>query len=219
MSLVCERLRVRRGDFVLDVDLRLDGSAAAIFGPSGAGKTTLLETLAGLIEPERGRIEIGGQTVVDRARRFSLASRRRGVGWVPQESALFPHLDVRANVLYGTRRREPPSFARLVEVLELETLLDRRVGGLSGGERRRVAIARALAPDPRLLLLDEPLAGLDDARRHRILPFLERLRRDIGVPLLLVTHLRQEVAAICDEVVLLDDGQVIGQGRPADLLA
>ncbi len=138
---------------------------------------------------------------------------------MPQDGGLFPHLDVRRNVLYGARRQEPDALERLVEVFELDTLLDRRIEGLSGGERRRVAIARALVTAPRLLLLDEPLAGLDDARRRRILPFLERARREFGVPLLFVTHRREEVADLCDEVVLLDGGKVAGRCSPHELLA
>lgn len=218
MTVVCEGLVVRRGAFRLEADLRLSSAATAIFGPSGAGKSTLLETLAGLLLPVSGRIVLGERTLVDVARGRTVPSRARGVGWVPQEGALFPHLDVRANVLYGARGAEPPSFGRLVEVLELEPLLGRAVAGLSGGERRRVAIARALVPEPRILLLDEPLSGLDDARRQRILPFLERLRREVDVPLLFVTHQRDEAAWLCDEVVLLEAGRVVGQGPPDELL-
>ena len=214
MSLRLAGLRVERGEFRLELDAELAAPATALFGDSGSGKTTLLETVAGLIRPAAGRIELSGETIDDVGTGLHVPSRRRRVGWVPQEGALFPHLSVRSNVLYGARDAPADGLARVVDAFELAPLLDRRIAGLSGGEQRRVALARALLSRPRLLLLDEPLAGLDRGRRDRILPFLERTRAEFGVPLVYVTHQIDEIAALCDEVLTLESGRLAGRAAP-----
>jgi molybdate transport system ATP-binding protein len=214
MSVLLSRVAVERGTFRLEVDARLDAPATALFGPSGSGKSTLIEAIAGLQPLTEGRIELAG-VELEVAGRSRLPPRRRRVGWVPQEGALFPHLDVRSNVLYGAADGRDADLARIVEVFELGALMERRVDGLSGGERQRVALARALLASPRILLLDEPLAGLDRARRRRILPFLERLRHEFDVPLVYVTHQVDEIVELCDDVLALDEGRVAGRGPEA----
>jgi molybdate transport system ATP-binding protein len=217
VSVRLEELRVERGDFRLELSARLERGATAIYGPSGAGKSTLLETIAGLERPRGGRVELDGRTLDDG--RVHVPPRDRRVGWVPQDGALFSHLTVRGNILYGVRGGAPAGLARTLEVFELVPLLERRIGGLSGGELRRVALARALLVEPRLLLLDEPLAGLDRSRRERILPYLERLRAEFDVPLLYVSHEPDEIVALCDEMLVLDQGRLVAQGPPAAVLA
>jgi molybdate transport system ATP-binding protein len=161
--------------------------ATAVMGPSGAGKTSLLEAVAGLRPRTRGRIAVDGDALLDDARGVRVPPERRRIGYVPQDAQLFPHLSVRENVLFGARAAGG-RVSGVLEVLELTRLLDRRPSTLSGGERQRVALARALATDPRLLLLDEPLAGLDVGLRDRVLPYLLRLRAEWNVPTLYVTH-------------------------------
>jgi molybdate transport system ATP-binding protein len=217
VSVELERVVVRRGTFRLEIDARLESTTTALYGPSGAGKSTLVEAIAGLHPLEAGRIALAGELLEDARTGFRLPSRRRRVGWVPQDGALFPHLDVRGNVLFGAGRGRENDLGRIAEAFELGPLLDRRIDGLSGGERRRVALARALLASPRLLLLDEPLAGLDGARRRRILPFLERVRGEFGVPLVYVTHQHDEIVELCDEVLVLDEGRLAGRG-PAPLV-
>gem|GEM_PF-44161 len=218
--------------FVLRVAAEL-GGAAAILGPSGAGKTALLESIAGL-RPARGRVEVGGQVLQDTAlqdtargdggRGRSLAPERRRLGYVPQEGALFPHLSVRSNLLFGRRRSERRSAAVMAELatvvaaLDLEPLLDRAPRNLSGGERRRVALGRALLARPRLLLLDEPTTGLDPERARKALGRVRQVRRELGVPLLVVTHRPEEAAALADQVVVLEEGQVREAGPVREVL-
>jgi molybdate transport system ATP-binding protein len=203
MSLAIRELLLPLGEITLDVTLELDARTTALFGPSGAGKTTLLECIAGLRTPERGRIELHGRDVT------GLPPRLRGIGYVPQDDALFPHLSVRQNVFYGARE----AGSEAIEVLEIAPLLERSVKRLSGGERKRVALARALLTKPTLLLLDEPLAGVDLALRGRVLEYLVRVRDELAVPTVYVTHHMDEAEAICEEVVLLDRGRVTGRRR------
>ena len=215
-------VRLSLASFSLAVDATLHGRVTALFGASGAGKTTLLEIVAGLRRPQRARIELGERVLTDTEAGIWLPPERRRVGYVPQDGALFPHLSVRANVLYGNRRdtHGPHNFSleSVVETLEIGALLDRpNVGSLSGGERQRVALARALLASPELLLLDEPLAGLDAALKSRILPYLLRVRDEFAVPMLFVSHAPAEVLALCDDVLVLDRGRVIGQGAPREL--
>lgn len=215
------QLRLERKGFTLDVDLRLpERGFTALFGVSGCGKTTCLRAIAGL-ERARGRVEIGAQVWQDDARRIWLPTHRRELGYVFQEASLFPHLSARANIEFGLKRtpsaRRRVQMDQAIELLGLEHLLDRSPHTLSGGEGQRVAIARALVTSPRLLLMDEPLSALDAPRRAEVLPYLERLQRELDIPILYVSHAREEVLQLAQEVVLLEAGRVLAQGG-ADIL-
>lgn len=217
------RLQLPRGGFELDVDLRLPGEGVSVlFGPSGCGKTTVLRALAGL-ERAAGRVALGGEVWQDDAAGLFLPPHRRPIGYVIQEAALFPHLDVRRNLEYG-RKRSGADGARVdldavVDLLGIAPLLARRPTTLSGGERQRVAIARALATGPRLLLMDEPLAALDAARKAEILPYLERLHRRLALPVVYVTHSMDEAARLADHLVLLEAGRRLADGPLGELTA
>ncbi|MBV8517492.1 MAG: ATP-binding cassette domain-containing protein [Acidobacteria bacterium] len=214
MSIVLRDVVLPLAPFTLDVSFATTRRITALYGPSGAGKTSLLETIAGLRTPATGRIELNERVVFDAAQRVFVPPRARRVGYVPQDDALFPHLSVRQNVSYGATRDGDDdvfAFAHVVDVLELEPLLGRGVAHLSGGERKRVALARALLSRPEVLLLDEPLAGVDVVLRDRVLEYLVRVRDAFPIPMLYVTHQREEVAAICEELVLLDRGRVVDQ--------
>jgi molybdate transport system ATP-binding protein len=200
---------LRQGSFTLDMHVRLDRPVTALFGPSGAGKTTVLDAIAGLRRPASGSISIDGRVLFDRARAVDVRTHRRHVGYVAQEVALFPHMSVRRNVLYGRREGQKLSLEAVAEMLEIEALLDRSVPQLSGGERQRVALARALMSAPELLLLDEPLAAVDVERRRRILPYLERVRDDLRVPIVYVTHDPAEARQLANEVLVLEHGRVV----------
>lgn len=218
------RARVDRGEFVLDVDLLLPGQGVtAIFGPSGCGKTTLLRSTAGLLRPAPGRIVVAGETWQDDAKGLWLPTHRRPLGMVFQDAGLFEHLSVQANLDFGLKRvparARHVSLAQAIELLGIGHLLARRPAQLSGGERQRAGIARALATSPRLLLMDEPLAALDAARKAELLPYFERLARELDIPLLYVTHSLDEVARLADCLVLLDDGHVREQGPVGTLMA
>jgi molybdate transport system ATP-binding protein len=206
---------LRQGDFTLELHERLEVLVVALFGPSGSGKTTALEAVAGLRPPADGVIEVGGRELYSSARRIDLPPRARGIGYVPQDSVLFPHMNVRKNVLYGAGRGAGIALGTVLEILEIEGLIDREVASLSGGERQRVALARALMSSPRLLLLDEPLAALDLSLRRRIVPCLRRIRDELGVPMAYVSHDAGEVRAIADHVIVLDRGRVVASGEPA----
>lgn len=218
------------GEFFLDISFSSEGNATALFGPSGAGKTTVINMIAGLLKPDRGRIELDGEVLFDNAARIDVPAWRRRIGYVFQEGRLFPHLSVRHNLDYGRwasgRAADPTTFNRVTEMLNIGQLLDRRPGRLSGGERQRVAVGRALLMQPRLLLLDEPLASLDAARKRGILPYLERLRDETQVPIIYVSHNAIEVKRIVSHVVQLAAGKVVATGRtelldavPVDMLA
>ena len=202
----------------LRVRLALGSGVTALMGPSGAGKTSLLEVVAGLRPGARGRIAFGDVVWLDTDRGIRLPPNERNAGYVPQDAGLFPHLTVRGNVFFGARVDRGAADAA-IEMLEIRPLLDRYPVSLSGGERQRVALARALAIRPRLLLMDEPLAALDVALRGRILPYLIRIRGECRVPCLYVTHNVGEALALAEHLVLLDDGAVEAEGRPAELLA
>jgi len=213
--------------FTLDVTCTTRAHVTAVFGASGSGKTSLLESLAGL-RPASGMIRFGDHVWLDSMRRVRVPPEHRRVGYVPQDGMLFPHRTVRGNILAGAGRSRSsasgsaPQAAQLdtvCELLELTPLLERRVGTLSGGERQRVAIGRALCSTPHLLLLDEPLAALDVPLRRRVLPFLARVREELAVPMLLVSHDPRTVQALADEVIVLRQGQVISQGAPREVLA
>ena len=195
----------------------------ALFGRSGAGKTTLIDIVGGLVRPDRGRVAVDGQVLVDTERGIFVPSHRRRIGYVFQDSRLFPHLSVRRNLLYGRWFNREPAAAgadldSVVDLLGIGHLLERRPASLSGGEKQRVAIGRALLAHPRLLLMDEPLASLDEARRGEILPYIERLRDEMGVPILYVSHSVAEVARLATTVVILTDGKVTAVGPVADIL-
>ena len=230
-------IRVKQAGFVLDVADRSRVEVLGLFGPSGAGKTTLLETIAGMRCPVRGEIEVDGATLFSATRGIDVPSRDRRIGYVPQEGLLFPHMNVRENLLFGARagpRPQGPGLSHqnpgptppapgigletLAEMLEIAPLLARRVDGLSGGERQRIALGRALMTRPALLLLDEPLAAVDRARRERILPYLLRIRRELHVPLVYVTHDATELAQIADRVLVIVEGTLVEAGAPSDVL-
>jgi molybdate transport system ATP-binding protein len=216
MMMLAVEVEKRLGDFILSAHFESGGGVTAVFGPSGAGKTTLANTIAGLIAPDRGRIAIDGTVLFDSERRVNLPPHRRQVGYIFQEGRLFPHLSVRHNLDYGRRMRGLPADAkqldRIIGMLDIGHLLDRRPGKLSGGERQRVAIGRALLTRPRLLLLDEPLASLDAARKREILPYLERMRDEVGVPMVYVSHQAAELRRIASSVVRLEAGCVAAAG-------
>ncbi|MCW5746286.1 MAG: molybdenum ABC transporter ATP-binding protein [Alphaproteobacteria bacterium] len=221
MSLAID-IRHRLGAFELDVRFESEGRLTALFGRSGSGKTSLVNLVAGLMRPDSGRIAVDGTVLVDTERRIFVPRHRRRIGYVFQEGRLFPHLSVRHNLLYGrwfSRARERRIAAdQVIELLGLAHLLARRPASLSGGEKQRVAIGRALLSDPRLLLMDEPLASLDEARKAEILPYIERLRDELGIPVLYVSHAISEVARLATTVVLMSEGRVLAAGPPADVL-
>src|SRR5262245_41573017 len=206
----------RLGEFSIAARFETAAGVTAVFGPSGAGKTTLVNMIAGLLTPDRGRIALGDTVLFDSEQRINLPPWRRRIGYVFQEGRLFPHLKVAANLDYGRRMcgmaPEPAQTQRIVDLLDIGHVLNRRPGKLSGGERRRVAIGRALLMRPRLLLLDEPLASLDAVRKREILPYLERLRDETGVPMVYVSHNASELRRIASAVVRLDAGRVVAVG-------
>ena len=216
-------IAARFGDFELTAAFESGGGLPALFGPSGSGKTSIMELVGGVRRPTQGRILLGDRVLVDTTRGIFLAPHRRRIGWVFQEGRLFPHLTGRQNLMYGQwftpRRERHESFDRVVDLLGLAHLLDRRPAGFSGGERSRVGIGRALLASPRLLLMDEPLAALDDIRKSEILPYIERLRDEMGVEILYVTHSISEVVRLAGRVVLLSHGQVAASGPTAEVLA
>jgi molybdate transport system ATP-binding protein len=209
----------RLGDFVLDAKFASQESGIiAIYGRSGAGKTSLVNAIAGLLRPDRGRIVIAGEVLFDSAKSINLRTERRRLGYVFQDGLLFPHYSVRGNLIYGRRDGESGiGFDTVVALLGLEPLLDRRPGALSGGEKQRVALGRALLAGPRLLLMDEPLAALDSPRKAEILPFIERLRDELRIPIIYVTHAMEEIVRLADMLVLLSDGRVAAVGTVEDL--
>jgi len=211
-------LVLRQGSFTLEVQTRLDTRITALFGASGAGKTTVLDAIAGLRTPSAGSIVVGSRVLVDRARGVNLPPHHRHIGYVAQDVALFPHMSVRQNVLYGRRDGQRLSLDTVVRMLEIAPFFDRQVPQLSGGERQRVALARALMSAPELLLLDEPFAAVDVERRRRILPYLERVRDELMVPILYVTHDPSEVRQLADYVVILHEGRIVRTGPPETAL-
>ena len=212
----------RLGSFEIDAEFSCatDG-IVALFGRSGAGKTSLVNMLAGLSRPDSGRIEIEGVTVFDSSRGLDLPPERRRIGYVFQEGRLFPHLTLRGNLTYGLRRAPAAErriqLDQIVDLLGLEALLGRRPHDLSGGEKQRVALGRALLANPRLLLMDEPLAGLDQARKDEVLRFIERLRDELTIPIVYVSHAMPEIVRLADTMVLMSEGRVVAVG-PRDEL-
>jgi len=216
------RFQLARGDFSLEVDLTLPGSGVtAVFGPSGCGKSTLLRAIAGLERTTAGYLKVGDELWQDDDQ--FLAPHRRSLGYVFQEPSLFPHLNVRRNLEYGLKRLRKGanrvSMDRAVELLGIGRLLARDPQQLSGGEQQRVAIARALAVSPALLLLDEPLAGLDRQRKQEILPYLDKLQRELRIPMLYVSHSRNEVARLAEHMIVMNAGRVQASGPVTELFA
>jgi len=217
------RLTHRLPGVALDLAFDAPAGLTALFGRSGAGKTTVVNAVAGLLRPDAGRIVAEGTVLLDTDSGICLPPHRRRVGYVFQDARLFPHLTVRQNLLYGNRLApvdEPgATLDRIVELLGIGPLLDRRPGALSGGEKSRVALGRAILAKPRVLLMDEPLAALDEARKAEILPYLERLRDEIGLPMLYVSHSLAEVARLATTIVLIEAGRCTAAGPAADILS
>ncbi|HEY4469027.1 MAG TPA: molybdenum ABC transporter ATP-binding protein ModC, partial [Klebsiella sp.] len=185
----------------------------AVFGVSGAGKTSLINAISGLTRPQQGRIVLNGRVLNDAEKRIYLAPEKRRIGYVFQDARLFPHYKVRGNLKYGMAKNMADQFDKLVDLLGIAPLLDRLPGGLSGGEKQRVAIGRALLTAPELLLLDEPLASLDIPRKRELLPYLQRLAREINIPMLYVSHSLDEIQHLADKVLVLEEGTVKAFGN------
>jgi molybdate transport system ATP-binding protein len=211
-----------QGDFSIAADIRASGRVLALCGPSGAGKTTLLDVIAGLRRPRRGRVAVDDAVFLDTARGIDAPARLRRIGYIFQEPRLFPHLSVAHNLTYGARfaSRGPSlvAVADVVALLGLEPLLGRRPARLSGGEKQRVAIGRALLSNPRVLLMDEPLNAIDDARRHDILQLIETLRDAFAIPIIFVSHRVSEVERLASDIAVIDAGRLVemraGKGAP-----
>lgn len=216
-------VRRRLGAFSLDVAFRgPEEGITALFGSSGSGKSTLVSAIAGLLRPEAGHVRLGAETFFDAAEGIDLPLHRRRIGWVFQDARLFPHMSVRDNLLYGLRRAPAAerriSLDSVVALLGIGELLARRPRALSGGEKQRVGLGRALLAQPRLLLMDEPLASLDAGRKAEILPYVERLRDDVRIPIVWVSHSLEEVGRLADTLVVLDQGHVVASGDVASVL-
>ena len=215
-------IRHRLGAFALDVAFTAPDGITALFGRSGAGKTTVVNAVAGLIRPDEGRVRAGDVVLLDTEAQISLPPHRRRVGYVFQEGRLFPHLTVRQNLTFGRwftgRAERYGDVDHIVSLLGIEALLERRPGRLSGGEKQRVAIGRALLASPRILLMDEPLASLDEARKLEIMPYIERLSREVKIPIIYVTHSINEIARLADTVVAMDAGRSVATGPVGELL-
>lgn len=217
------RLRHDFGGFAVDAAFVAPAGVTALYGRSGSGKTTIVNAVAGLLKPRSGRILADGETLLDTGAGIFVPAHKRRVGYVFQEARLFPHLDVRANLLYGARfapsAASGPGLDQIANLLGIGHLLGRRPGPLSGGEKQRVALGRAILARPRILLMDEPLAALDDERKAEILPYLERLRDEIGVPILYVSHSVAEIARLATTVVALSAGRVLAAGPVGEVLS
>lgn len=221
MSIEVEAFR-RLGSFTLDARFSAAGGLTALFGASGSGKTSVINIISGLLRPDRGTVVVDGRVLVDTARGIDVAKHRRRIGYVFQEPRLFPHLTVRENLLYGrwftggAGRRD--QVDHVVDLLGVGPLLRRRPASLSGGEKQRVAIGRALLSGPRLLVMDEPLSGLDEARKAEVLPYIERIRDDGRVPIVYVSHSMSEVARLATTIVAMADGRVTAAGTVAEVM-
>ncbi|SDT36158.1 molybdenum ABC transporter ATP-binding protein [Bradyrhizobium canariense] len=206
----------QHGEFLLEASFTSEGRVTGLFGASGAGKTSLINIIAGLVRPDRGTIAIDGETLDDTAARIHVPPHRRRIGYVFQDARLFPHLDVSHNLDYGRRMNrladDPAQRTRVVDLLDIGSLLNRRPGQLSGGERQRVAFGRALLSKPRLLLLDEPLGALDEGRKLEILPYLVRLRDEAGIPMVYVSHDAAELRQLATQIVMLRGGRITAFG-------
>jgi len=213
MNLLLKKISLPLTDFPLVLDVEIQNQVTAIFGPSGAGKTSLLDLIAGLRRPQAAFIQLGDRVLTDTATRTNVPTRHRQIGYVPQDLALFPHLSVQQNLLYGCKNNRNPdllfSYEHVTEVLEIGALADRKITNLSGGEKQRVALSRALLASPQILLLDEPLASLDTHLKSKIIPYLARIRDEFHIPMLYVTHDWDEVQALCAEALIMERGQIV----------
>ncbi len=218
MKIELRDIRLPLRHFTLEVDEEFGQPVTGIFGPSGSGKTTLLEVIAGLRRPEKGAVRLNGDVLLDRAKKLFVPPRRRHIGYVPQDLALFPHLNVGRNLRYGFPPDRAPeklfSLEHVAEIMEIGGLLKNPVTQLSGGEQQRVAFARAILSRPRLLLFDEPMSSLDSRLKQRLIPFLLRIRDEFRIPFLYVTHDAAELSALCDEVLLIENGRIVRRGDP-----
>jgi molybdate transport system ATP-binding protein len=220
------RLRKRfpnpEGSFILNVHFRALAGFTILFGPSGAGKTTLLDCISGLNQPEDGRVAIGGEVLYDAEKKRNVAPWKRRIGYVHQDLALFPHMTAEENIAYGlnklSKTERQKRCSEILATFRIGKLRDRRPAQISGGERQRVALARALVTEPRALLLDEPLSALDRLTRSSLISDLRKWNQDHRVPILLVTHQREEVFALGDEVIILDAGRIVAQGQPHEVM-
>ncbi len=216
-------IRRRQGDFQVDVTLQSGPGVTALFGRSGSGKSSVINMVAGLARPDDGHIRVDGKVLFDSGAGIDIAPERRRLGYVFQDSRLFPHLSVNGNLTFGMNRlaasQRRVGFDAVVDVLGIGHLLDRRPAGLSGGERQRVAIGRALLASPRILLMDEPLAALDGSRKAELLPFIARLSRQFAIPILYVSHSMDEVLRLADTLVLMDEGQAKAVGAVESLMS
>jgi molybdate transport system ATP-binding protein len=219
-----ERVSWSAGEFTLALDLKLSERVTGIFGASGSGKTSLLEVVAGLRKPQTGAVSCAGVNYSEAGTGFWLPPEQRKLGYVPQDAALFPHLSVEENIRYGERRSESGTepqfhFTDIVALLGLGALLPASAGGLSGGERQRVALARALVSQATLLLLDEPLASVEQGRRESVLHYLRMIRDDLAVPMLYVSHSAEEMVTLCEEILILEHGRLCTRGKPNEVFS
>lgn len=212
----------RQGTFELEASFASSGRLTALFGPSGSGKSSLISVIAGLTRPDRGRVEVDGRVLIDTKAGIFIPMHKRRIGMVFQEALLFPHMSVAHNLRFGRwftpAAEHYADFDAVVELLGIGALLERRPGKLSGGEKQRVAIGRALLASPKLLLMDEPLASLDDARKAEILPYIERLRDETKIPIVYVSHSIAEVARLASDVVVLAEGKVMACGAAGEIM-
>jgi molybdate transport system ATP-binding protein len=221
MRIGLKDIRLRLRHFALEIDVELGEDVTGIFGPSGSGKTSLLDLIAGLRKAQTGAVSLDGDCLFDSAKRIFVSPRYRRIGYVPQDLALFPHINVRANLTYGLRRHMPADelfgLSHVAEIMEIQHLFDSPVTQLSGGEQQRVAFARAILSRPRLMLLDEPMSSLDSRLKKRLIPFLRSIRDEFRIPFLYVSHDAAELGAFCDEVLMIENGRIIRRGSPAIL--
>jgi len=205
--------QLKRQDFELDVSLQLDQHVTAIFGPSGSGKSTLLNVIAGISKPDQGRVVVNGETVFDHEKRINKPIHQRRIGLVFQDARLFPHLNVEHNLRYPLKfipvHEQQFHLKDIVNLLEIEPLLKRTTHQLSGGEKQRVALGRTLLSSPRLLMLDEPMASLDESLKSQILPFLKKVADEINIPMIYISHSKDEIMQITNNVVYINAGKVV----------
>ncbi|MCI0445862.1 ATP-binding cassette domain-containing protein [bacterium] len=220
MKLIISDLSYAADKLLMQIDLQLDGRIAGIFGTSGAGKTTLLELIAGFRKPQQGKIQFDDRLLMNVSRGIFLPAFQRNIGYVPQDLALFPHLSVKGNLRYGLNRlkkNENLSFDELIKTLGLESLLNRNIDLLSGGEKQRVAFARAVLASPDLLLMDEPLSNLNEELKTKVRELILWIRDELHIPIIYVSHDADDIVSLCDTVTILKEGKNVLSGKPADL--